>query len=265
LGNAVFDSHTPKALASALGNELLLHAVTLATTLDALYGGALTITQPARGYRVNVDSLLLADFAGPRLGATCVDLGAGVGAVALALHHLGRARRLELVEIDAVARENLARAGATGGVHVVDLAQGLPRPLRQSADLVVSNPPFFDPSAGRSAQDRLTRTARVGALAPFVRAAALSLRGPRARALFAYPARSLAELFTEARSAGLTPKRLRLVHADRQTPARLSLVELRRARPGGLAVEPPLYEWMAAGRRSPELAAIIAGRTGDRT
>ena len=34
-----------------------------ATTTDALYDGAVSLRQPARGYRVNVDALLLAAFA----------------------------------------------------------------------------------------------------------------------------------------------------------------------------------------------------------
>ena len=68
--------------------------MTLPTTVDTLYAGALTLEQPARGYRFNIDSLLLADFAGPRRAERCVDLGAGVGTVALSLHYLGRARRV---------------------------------------------------------------------------------------------------------------------------------------------------------------------------
>ncbi|HEV8244825.1 MAG TPA: hypothetical protein VGP93_03620, partial [Polyangiaceae bacterium] len=62
---------------------------------------------------------------------------------------------------------------------------------------------------------------------------------------------------------GLVPKRLRLVHPMLGSPARLALVELRQARPGGLVVEAPLLEWSAVGRHSIELTALMAGRTGD--
>ncbi len=236
-------------------------------TTDALLGGAVFVDQPSRGYRVNADALLLAAFAAKRRAALCVDLGAGVGAVALALRHLGAARRLELVEIDAfaasLAERNLERAGASGAVHIADLASGLPRALRQRADLVVCNPPFFDPAASRAPREARVRLARTGSLTPFVRGAALALRGPQARAVFAYPARSLQTLLGEADEVGLVAKRLRFVHADEGATARLALVELRRARPGGLVVEAPLYEWTAPGRRSPELARLMAGRTGD--
>src|SRR3954467_213209 len=95
--------------------------------LDALFSGRLTLLQPRRGYRVNVDTLLLAAFAtvGRPRARRVVDLGAGVGALGLAYAFLGSAGRLDLVERDPVlarlSAENLARAGATGESHLVDL------------------------------------------------------------------------------------------------------------------------------------------------
>src|SRR5262245_55763877 len=58
-------------------------------TQDALFDGALTLFQPARGYRVNIDALLLAAFAARgRRARRAIDLGAGVGAVGLSLLYL---------------------------------------------------------------------------------------------------------------------------------------------------------------------------------
>jgi tRNA1Val (adenine37-N6)-methyltransferase len=238
------------------------------TTEDALLDGKLRLRQPADGYRVNVDALLLAAFAaaGP-VAKLAVDLGAGVGSVGLVLHSVGAALRLTLVEREAdlveLARENLERAKAPGEVVRLDLGTDrLPVSLRERADLVVSNPPFFTDGSARRQKHPQTARARLGSLEPFVVAAARALRGTRGRAAFAYPARSMSELFAAATQAGLVPKRLRLVHARPGDPARLALVELRRARPGGLVVEPPLFEWAGARARSEELADIVAGRFG---
>ena len=81
-------------------------------TQDTLFGGKLELSQPARGegYRVNVNAILLADFAqqGGR-SKVAFDLGAGVGAVSLALLHWSAVERVTLVEIDPLAAE-LARA-----------------------------------------------------------------------------------------------------------------------------------------------------------
>jgi tRNA1(Val) A37 N6-methylase TrmN6 len=236
-----------------------------ATTTDSLYGGAVSLRQPARGYRVNVDALLLADFAahGPP-AHLAVDLGAGVGSVAIGLHHLGAAARFALVEREAqliaLADENTRAAHMLSRGFCHDLQLGLPEELRQTADLVVSNPPFFDPENSRQGPHAGKTRARFGALGPFITAAAAAVSGARGRVAFVYPARTLCQFLASAEQVQLVAKRLRLVHADASTPARVALIELRRAKPGGLVVLPPLFEWSEKGVRSPELLRILAGK-----
>lgn len=238
-----------------------------ATTTDSLYGGAVSLRQPAKGYRVNVDALLLAAFAAQgRRADLAIDLGAGVGSVALGLHHLGAAARFALVERDsqllALADENAHTAHLVSQSFCRDLSLGLPEELRQAADLVVSNPPFFDPANARQGPHAAKTGARFGDLSPFVAAAAAAVSGTRGRIAFVYPARELSRFLASAERVQLVPKRLRLVHADDSTPARVALIELRRAKPGGLVVLPPLLEWSGKGVRSPELARILEGKRG---
>ena len=227
----------------------------------------MSLRQPRLGYRVNVDSLLLAAFvAEGRTARVTVDLGAGTGALGLVLHAVGVARTVVFVENDpelvALARENLDENGVAGSVVSWDLARSrAPQELVQHAELVVSNPPFFPPASGTPARDGRQRRARSGTLEPFVRAAHALLAGPRARAAFCYPAAGLTELFAAARVSGLVPKRLRFVHARTGDVARLALVELRIAKPGGLVIEPALVEWEGRAR-SREVAGIVAGRFG---
>jgi len=237
-----------------------------AITRDSLYGGAVRLRQPARGYRVNVDALLLAAFAAQgRHAELAVDLGAGVGSVALGLHHLGAAARFALVEreaqLSALADENARGANMTSQSFCCDLELGLPEELRQAADLVVSNPPFFDPDNSRQGPHAAKTRARFGDLTPFVGAAAAAVSGSRGRVAFVYPARELSRFLASAERVQLIPKRLRLVHADSSAPARVALIELRRAKPGGLVILPPLLEWSEKGVRSPELAQILAGKS----
>lgn len=237
---------------------------------DSLLGGRVRFRQPTGGYRVNVDSLILADFARVgRSAGVAVDLGAGVGLVSLVLDHHGAARELVLVErepsIAAIARENLSTARAKVSVHELDVsAPDLAESLGSRADLVVSNPPFFNRNEHRPPHDAQRERARLGEILPFLAASAQLLAGPKARAAFVYPARSLTELFDAAAKVRLIPKRLRLVHAFADRPARLALVELRRARPGGLVVEPPLVEWVAPQVPSAELSALSLDSTSDR-
>ena len=216
---------------------------------------------------MNVDAILLAAFAAVgRHAKFAVDLGAGVGAVALGLHHLKAASRFGLVERErtllALLAENTHRAALSAELCCHDLARGLPEELRQRADLVVSNPPFFSPESGRQGPDGQKTRARFGDLGPFLDAAAAAIKGPQSRVVFVYPARELNRFLSSAERVHLVPKRLRLVHADTSSPARVALIELQRAKPGGLVILPPLFEWIAQGVRSPEVTAIVAGARG---
>lgn len=231
-------------------------------TRDAVLGGRIRFFQPRTGYRVNVDSILLARFSarGPQ-ARLCLDLGAGVGPISLVLQHLGAAREHALIEsgeaLLSLARKNLREAGARARFFSTDLGTArLPPELVGACDLVVTNPPFFEETAHRSSADASRRRARFGALRPFLTAATMALGGRRARLCLAYPARALGDLVLLAATERLVVKRLRLVHAFSERPARLALVELRRARPGGLMVEPPLIEWLRPRVPSPELSEI---------
>jgi tRNA1Val (adenine37-N6)-methyltransferase len=245
-------------------------------TQDALFDGRLALVQPrhGEGYRTNVDAILLATFAadGGRKPHLVVDLGAGVGAVGLTLLYVAAAQRVAFVERDPTLAE-MCRANlkanrwlSKGSVHVADLEDPLELAapeLVHAAELVVANPPYVAPErdgrppTARSSAGRMG--ARRGALAPFVRAAELAL-GKRGRVCFVYPAHALLDLTTLAQRAGLEPKRLRFVHGKAGRPARVALVELARAKRGGLVVVPPLVEVGGDGKATPELQALLGAR-----
>jgi tRNA1Val (adenine37-N6)-methyltransferase len=221
--------------------------------------------QPARGqgYRVNVDAVLLAAFAGQhRRAKRALDLGSGVGAVGLCLLYRDRAAHVVMVDRDpSVARMATKNIHANGWrdraeARVVDVTDVGTVPER-AADLVVCNPPYVAPGRGRL--PTVGARARMGELAGFIVAARRGL-GARGRACFIYPATELLTLTAELQSAGLEPKRLRLVHARAGHAARVALVEAMPGKRGGLVVEPPLFE--REGRSpSQALRAVLAART----
>src|SRR5439155_8673655 len=131
-------------------------------TLDELIRGRIRVWQPRVGYRVNVDSLLLAHFVGaPPFGRVC-DLGAGVGVIGLALAALDPRARVTLAELlpesAALARRNVAENGVGDRARVVEVDLADPRASRAalagaSFDRVVASPPYFPPSAGTPVPD----------------------------------------------------------------------------------------------------------------
>jgi tRNA1(Val) A37 N6-methylase TrmN6 len=129
------------------------------TTEDALLGGRIRIRQPARGYRVNVDTMLLAAaLPAANIGdGPVVEVGCGVGAALLAVakgceapagrHFIGIERDPLYARL---ARENVALNGLADCVRIIQAdALDPPADLGQFAR-VFFNPPYDDPGEGRA-------------------------------------------------------------------------------------------------------------------
>jgi tRNA1(Val) A37 N6-methylase TrmN6 len=240
------------------------------TTLDALLDEALLLEQPApgHGYRFSADSVLLARFAVaalPRAG-TLVDLGAGVGAVGLCVARFAHPARIVLVERDPVAcelaRRNVARAALACEAQVLEadvaeVGSGLRCP---AADVVVANPPYTPPRAGRASPNEGRDAARRGEVEPFIEAAARLFAHPGSRACFAYPARSIVALLGAGRRTGLRASRLAFVHPAADVQARLALVEMGLADAiRSFAMEPAIVERAASLQPHPGCLPVLGG------
>jgi tRNA1(Val) A37 N6-methylase TrmN6 len=133
----------------------------MAETLDEITGLGLVLRQNRAGHRVGLDAVLLAAAAGTLPARRIVDVGAGVGAVGLALARRFPDAQVELVEIDAetaaLARDNAERNGLGARVVVADVTQAAERRaaglVDGAADLVVTNPPFLAAHAARVSPD----------------------------------------------------------------------------------------------------------------
>ncbi|MEZ5830853.1 MAG: hypothetical protein R3D05_06700, partial [Dongiaceae bacterium] len=73
-------------------------ATKISTTTDTVLGGRVTLHQPASGYRVAIDPILLAAACPAEPGEIIVDLGCGVGTAALCLAR--RVRDVRCVGVD---------------------------------------------------------------------------------------------------------------------------------------------------------------------
>jgi tRNA1(Val) A37 N6-methylase TrmN6 len=140
-------------------------------TEDLFLGQLIVLRQPRRGHRAGTDAVLLAAAVPGAAAGLALDIGSGVGAAGLAIAALRPGIELGLVEIDpmlaGLAVENLAFNGLQdrGHVHVADIfdAESLRRTglAAGMADLVVTNPPFFDPARSRHAAHSGKRAAHV--------------------------------------------------------------------------------------------------------
>jgi tRNA1(Val) A37 N6-methylase TrmN6 len=123
-------------------------------TEDRLLGGRLVIRQPREGFRVAIDSVLLAASVPASAGDHVFEPGAGVGAAALMLaarvpdcRVAGLEKQPALVRL---ANENVRLNAMDGRVDIMvgDLANPPPRLSPGGFDHVMLNPPFYE--AGRA-------------------------------------------------------------------------------------------------------------------
>jgi len=239
-------------------------------TSDAFLGGRITVSQPQKGFRAGLDSVLLGAAVGPGR-KRLLDLGAGVGTAALVALAHGAERQALLVEANPelvlVAQGNLAANGFAerGSIVLLDVtAKGA---LRQAAgmgpdsfDTVIANPPFFDatggtlpPSPGRAAARHMAPEG----IEAWVRSAAAALK-PGGEAIFIHRAAALPDLLAafEGRFGALTILPIAARQADAAQRVLLRGIKGSRA---PLRLSAPLVLHEAGQAFRPALKAIFMG------
>ena len=229
--------------------------------VDGLFDGSVSLRQPARGHRVGADAVLLAAAAPKIAGGLIVDVGAGVGAVGLALALWNPQASVALLEKNpaaaALARENIPLNGLADRVRVVeaDLFDPGARKaanLSEAADLVVTNPPYLAPGAARASPDPDRAMAHVldeGGVEKWLRAA-LSLLRPGGVLVAIHRADALAELLA-ATSGRLGELRLVPIFPREGEKAMRVILRGRKGSKGPLALLPGFVLHEADGRFTP--------------
>ena len=124
-------------------------------TSDTLLGGKVALQQPAAGYRVAIDPVLLAAAVPAADGERALDVGCGVGGGALCL--ASRVTGLHVTGIDVdrsfaqLAKENAALNGLEDRMDILvgDFERPPPKLSPKSFDHVFANPPFFEEGANQ--------------------------------------------------------------------------------------------------------------------
>lgn len=134
-----------------------------APTEDRLLGGRVRLLQPADGYRVAIDPVLLAAAVPADEGELVLDAGMGTGAAALCLAVRVPGCRVVGIEreraLQRLASDNVALNGLQNHIDPMlgDLSRPPPRLAAGAFDHVMSNPPYLaegtatPPTGGRAA------------------------------------------------------------------------------------------------------------------
>ncbi|MGI6767405.1 MAG: tRNA1(Val) (adenine(37)-N6)-methyltransferase [Lentihominibacter sp.] len=195
--------------------------------MDNIGFGNLKLYQDREGFKFSVDAVILADFAAKLCSEaeSVVDLGTGNGIIPFILSHKNRNCRITGIDVqeksirmaDMSCRENgLEERIRFIREDVSNLRKTCPD-LGKSADLVVSNPPYFTKGAGLINSNSGKYTSRhetTATLNDFVEIAAWILRDRGHLCMVHRPSR-LVDILTAFRDNAIEPKDIRFVNPRR--------------------------------------------------
>jgi tRNA1(Val) A37 N6-methylase TrmN6 len=212
--------------------------------------------QPEGTFRFSMDALLLARFAGAAKYRTAVDLGTGCGVIGLTMLLENERLAVTGVELQPLlldaANQNAKSLGVAERFSGVLADVGAIRKSKlgaESADVVVSNPPYRRQNQGRHAatQERTCALFETeGALAAFVQTASFLVKNKGSFCCI-FPSERLEELLHACSQNKLTPKRLKFIHSKADQNSTLVLLEARKNCNCGVAVEAPLVMYSGTG------------------
>lgn len=236
-------------------------------TLDTI--GDIKLYQNKRGYRFSVDALLLYSFVNLHRAYRIADLGAGSGIVGILLAKRYPEAEITLIELQKslveLAKRNIVLNNLQDRVTVIkndiryiDTIRLFINSLLHRFDLVVSNPPFRRQKTGLispTGEKAIARHEIELKLADLIQAACSLLRSKGRLCMIYHPSR-LVELIAALREKHLEPKRLRFVHSNLMTEAKMVLVEAIKDGRTEMKIDNPLYIYNKDGTYTDELKAL---------
>ncbi len=236
-------------------------------TEDRLLDGRLVIRQPRRGFRVAIDSVMLAAAVPAAEGERILEPGAGIGGAALML--AARVPGCRVVGFDpqhalvSVAGENIRLNDMSDRVEIMvgDLASPPSRLALGAFDHVMMNPPFHPAGGVRGPADASRAASHVegeAGLADWIAFGVSMLRGMGTLTLV-HRADRLAEVLAafDGRAGGVVVYPL-WPRGD-GSPAKRILVRARRGTAAPLRLAPGLVLHRADGGFTPEADLVLRG------
>lgn len=241
------------------------------STLDTIRN--IKIYQSKNGYRFSVDALLLYSFVNLPIAKRIADFGAGSGIIGILLAKKYSEAHVDLIELQPtllkLAERNVRQNGLEERITVIGcdirtiIKEGMAAEIPSGGhyDLIVSNPPFRRPKTGlvSTKEEKAVARHEIKLKLPELVSASGFLLRSRGRLFLIYHPERLVELADTLKRARMEVKRLRFVHSDVSSEAKMVLVEAVKDGRPGLKIENPCILYKAKGDYSDELRELCRG------
>lgn len=204
----------------------------------------ITLTQLAKGYRYNSDSLLLADFILKQgVRNNILDVGAGCGIIGILLKKNITNLSLSLIDIQKenieLINKNLKSNQIQANVFHSDFVEF---ESKEKFDFIVCNPPFYRQEACKS-ENRHKNISKFQEFLPLhsFLTKANSILKPNGTLYFCYEVLALDELCFILKDMKMKMTKLCFVHTHQNKKARLVLIQVKKGSKSSCEILPPFF------------------------
>ena len=212
------------------------------------------------GYHYSIEPFILADFARLLPGQEVLDIGTGCGIISILMVYREPELKVTGIEIQDSAAAN-AEENVTKNQMEIKIIRGDFLNLKlapKQFDLIVSNPPYRKVNSGHINPDEGKALARhelkLSLSAMLDKTKPILKRG--GHITLAYPPIRLQETLHELEMRELFPSRVRFIHGNKNSEAKIFLVEAIKQKKSDLIVDSPLYVYNKDGSYSKEMKEI---------
>lgn len=223
------------------------------------------IEQPEKGYRFNIDSLLLIRFARFAPTDKVCDLGAGVGILSILASKWGKTGKITAVEVQKelaqFARSNIQKFQLENQIELIESNWKKLNKIysASSFDVVISNPPYRKKETGKTSSNSVKLIAKhelLGSMADLLKTADHLLKR-KGRLYLIYPPLRLEELILQLKKNNFKIQRMVFIHPYIDRKATHVMIEAVRSVQGEVTVESPIIIFKDADTYQPEIESWI--------
>ncbi|MDY0362915.1 MAG: methyltransferase [Desulforegulaceae bacterium] len=236
-------------------------------TKNNFFDGSLTIYQNKNGYRFSLDPILLASHITLKGGEKIVDMGTGSGIIPLSIFYKNKNLNFKIFGIEIqkslfeISQKNIMENNASDKIIIInkDINEISQKDIEGTCDIVVSNPPYQSPGAGRinPLSEKAVARHEIKLNLKILLKKTKSILKNKGKFFIIYPARRASELIYEMEKIKITPKKLRFIHSFEKENAVMVICQGILNGNSGVEIMPPLYIYENLNKYSKETQKIL--------